>query len=212
MGVMPGIRTVLFDLGGVLTGDPWQAILLTPRLGIADRLGLDHAAVEMAGELLWARYCLVPDEEQQYWSDFRNQVGREVPAELVCEVERETLHANPFARQVVQLVERSGISWGFISDNTAFWFRKQMRLIGIEGHPAELDFVSFNDGASKTSTTPGLFEIAAGRVIPRQTLVIDDQQRNVSCAHHLGFRAALYSMARSPDSDLIECVRQHLEE
>jgi beta-phosphoglucomutase-like phosphatase (HAD superfamily) len=209
---MAEMRTVLFDLGGVLTSDPWQTILLTPRLGIADRLGLDNAAVETAGELLWARYSLVPDEEQQYWSDFRREVGREIPADLVSEVERETLHANPLARQVLQLVEHSGTSWGFISDNTAFWFRKQMRLLGLEGRPAELDFLSFIDGASKTSTAPGLFEIAAGRVIPRRTLVIEDQLRNVSCAHHLGFRTALYSMARSPDSDLIDCVRQHLEE
>jgi FMN phosphatase YigB (HAD superfamily) len=209
---MAQTRTVLFDLGGVLTGDPWQAILLTPRLGVADRLGLDRAAVETAGELLWARYSLVAGEEQQYWADFRREVGREIPAELVCEVERETLHANPIARQVVQLVEESATSWGFISDNTAFWFRKQMRLLGLAGHPAELDFLSFIDGASKTFTAPGLFEIAAGRVIPRQTLVIDDQQRNVTRAHDLGFHTALYSMARSPDADLFEYVRQHLEE
>ncbi len=88
---MAQTRTVLLDLGGVLTADPWQAILLTPRLGIADRLGLDRAAVNMAGEVLWARYSLVPDEEQQYWSDFRREVGREVPAEVVRKAEFETV-------------------------------------------------------------------------------------------------------------------------
>lgn len=211
-GVMARTRTVLLDLGGVLTGDPWQAILLTPRLGIADRLGLDHAAVEIAGEVLWARYCLAPGEEQQYWSDFRREVGREVPAEVVGEAERETLLANPIAGRVIELVEQSGTSWGFISDNTAFWFRKQMQLLGIEGHPAELDFLSFKAGVAKTDAAPGLFEIAAGRVTPRQTLVIDDQQRNVTRAHDLGFKAALYSMAGNPGSDLFECVRRYLEE
>jgi hypothetical protein len=157
---MAQTRTVLFDLGGVLTGDPWQAILLTPRLGIADRLGLDRAAVKMAGEVLWARYSLVPDEEQQYWSDFRREVGREVPAKVVREAELETVHANPIAGRVIQLVEQSGAGWGFISDNTVFWFRKQMQLLGLKGHPAELDFLSFKAGAAKTVTAPGLFEIA----------------------------------------------------
>ncbi|HEV2376348.1 MAG TPA: hypothetical protein VGS19_29780 [Streptosporangiaceae bacterium] len=208
---MAEIRTVLFDLGGVLTCDPWQAILLTPRLGVADRLGLDHASVEIVGEQLWAHYSLVPDEEQQYWSDFRRETGREVPAGLVREAELETLHANPAARQAVQLVGQGGARWGFISDNTAFWFRKQMNLLGLGGRRAELDFLSFNEGASKAGTSPSLFEIAAARVTPGRTLVIDDQPLNVTRAHGLGFQAAVYSMAGNSGTGLLECVRQYLE-
>ena len=36
------VERVLIDLGGVLTVDPWESLVLTPRTGLADRLHLDR--------------------------------------------------------------------------------------------------------------------------------------------------------------------------
>ncbi|WP_156325579.1 hypothetical protein [Nonomuraea sp. SBT364] len=198
------------DIGGVLTSDPWQAIVLTPRLGLADRLGLDRATAASAGDALWPQFSLSTRREGDYWVEFEAAVGTPVPGDLVDAAEKEALKVNQDSAALFELLVRFDIEWGFISDNTAFWYPKQLRLLGLEDHAdARLDFLSHLRGVSKSSPGAGLFELAADEVDPNTTLVIDDRAHNLARAASLGFETLHHSM--DGEEPFHRSMRPHLE-
>ncbi|GLX93444.1 hypothetical protein [Herbidospora sp. NBRC 101105] len=201
------IDTVLFDVGGVLTVDPWQALWLTGGDGLADRLGLDHERVDAIGERLWPDYSLRVRDEADYWRDFGRALGREIPAEVVAAAEHSTLRSDPAAGRAVGLLAGHGVTVGFISDNTSFWFPKQMRLIGevAEIRPDHV-FLSYLLGVSKQTPGTGLFELAARTLDPSRTLVVDDRAHNIGRAASAGFRTRFHALGG--DIGLLDAVRE----
>ncbi|WP_066375155.1 hypothetical protein [Herbidospora mongoliensis] len=199
--------TVLFDVGGVLTVDPWQALWLTPGDGIADRLGLDHDQVDRVGEDLWPQYSLRAREEADYWRDFGAALGRDIPADVVTAAEGSTLRTDPAASRVVSLLVSRQISVGFISDNTSFWFPKQMSLLGevVRTWPTHR-YLSYLLGVSKQSTGTGLYEIAARSLDPSRTLVVDDRAHNIDRAASAGFQTRFYTLGG--DSRLLDAIAE----
>ena len=197
---MPEVDTVLFDLGGVLTSDPWQSLILTPERGVADRLGIDRALASGVGSQLWTGFSRSPRQEAEYWSEFSCLVGRRVPAELVTEAEGETLETNSSWKRALAVVDERGLRCGFITDNTSFWYPKQLRLLGLsDRRTSPLDFASCEVGLSKSSPNRGLFEVAAESVEPGRALVIDDRKHNVDRAAACGFVTLHYSIHEKLD-------------
>jgi FMN phosphatase YigB (HAD superfamily) len=189
------VRAVLFDLGGVLTSDPWQSLLLTPGAGIADQLGLDRYEVERVGELLWSRYSLDVHPEDDYWRAFAECLSTKIPASVVERAELETLRTNTSASATFEMLDQKRVPWGYVTDNTSFWLPKQIRqLDGRVPVGPDLAYYSFDRGLSKTSTPTGLFELAAASLDPRTTLVVDDREKNIDRASLVGFRTLQYSM------------------
>ncbi|WP_061289330.1 hypothetical protein [Herbidospora cretacea] len=204
------IDTVLFDVGGVLTVDPWQALLLTPGDGIADRLGLDRDRVEAIGEELWPEYSLREREEADYWRDFGAALGCDIPAGLVATAERSTLRTDPAASRAVSLLVSRRISVGFISDNTSFWFPCQMRLLGeFVQNSASHHYLSYLLGVSKQTSGTGLYEIAAQSLDPSRTLVVDDRAHNIDRAASAGFPTRFHALGGDPG--LFDAIAESLE-
>jgi len=184
----------LLDLGGVLTDDVWQRMVLTPGEGLADRLGIDRQAAEAAGTQLWERYAVRPEaDEDEYWRDLATLVGVPIPSSLVSETEQKLVRANPESSALVRALEERRARIGVLSNNTAFWYPKQARLAGIEhAVDPELVFLSFRARVTKEDV-PGLFEVAANRVPAlAATVVVDDQLELVRQARRVGFRAIHY--------------------
>jgi FMN phosphatase YigB (HAD superfamily) len=194
-GQVPVVDIVLLDIGGVLTSDPWQSIVLTPGRGLADLLGIERAAAEATGKTLWPKYSLSVHDEGEYWNEFARSVGCAIPAGLVRSVELKNLEVNSSAKYaLVELDERS-IPWGFITDNTAFWYRKQLGFLGLsDRRDASLDFPSFECGVAKSSNGRNLFEVAAAAIDPARTLIVDDRLHNIDRASQAGFVTLRYSM------------------
>jgi FMN phosphatase YigB (HAD superfamily) len=209
MGVVKRIRTVLFDIGGVLATDPWQSLLLAPAAGIADRLGISRDAAEKAGERLWPTYSLSVRTEAEYWADLARELNVVLPGEVISQAERETLRVNAAATEAVRMLECDGVRWGYVTDNTAFWLAKQIHLLGDrEPETDDLRFYSFERELSKTSTPRGLFELASEVHDPAATLVVDDRPENLHRAGAAGFLTSGYSMT---GTDLLATLRRHLE-
>ena len=188
------VSTILLDLGGVLTTDPWQSILLTPDTGVADLLGLDRAEVAEAAESLWPSHSLAATEEADYWEQLSGLLGHRIEAAAVASAERSGLRVNPEAAQVLTLLD--GRNWGVISDNTAFWYPKQLALLRLDRAPA--GYLSFDRGLSKLSAGQGLFELAAGELDAGSTLVVDDRAANIERARRAGFLTQPYAWAAAP--------------
>jgi FMN phosphatase YigB (HAD superfamily) len=187
------IRVVLFDVGGVLTVDPWQTLVLTPARGIADRLGLDRVRAAEVAERLWDHHAKQPDaDESDYWREFGDALGVSIPEGLVGSIERELLRVNPEATKLLTTLASRGTRIGAVSDNTAFWYERQARVVGLDqAADRTLLFLSFQLGVAKKDV-PGLFEIAADTVPPGNTLVLEDRAENVARAGALGFKVIRY--------------------
>ncbi|MBG6212937.1 FMN phosphatase YigB (HAD superfamily) [Cryobacterium sp. CAN_C3] len=185
---------VLVDLGGVLTVDPWEALLLTPTEGIADRLGLDHTVVREAGRVLWNAYAREATPEDLYWHELAEIIGAYIPPTMIAEVERNLLLATPGAQRMLAFLRGADRPWGLITNNTAFWYPKQLALLGIAPNELSWEFTSFGAGVTKGDTDPGLFEVAAAVLRPSQTLVIDDRAFNIVRARRCGFQATMYGV------------------
>jgi beta-phosphoglucomutase-like phosphatase (HAD superfamily) len=196
---VPGpVSTVLFDVGGVLVSDYWEALLLTPGRGLADRLGLERSVVEPAGRELWERYARRDASERDYWLDLADRIGVRIVLRDVEEVEREVIRVNPRADEVVPSLLRAGVRVGVVSNNTSFWYPKQMRLTAVSRliDPA-VEFLSFRTGRTK-GERPGLLELAADAVEPGRTLVLDDRPHHVERAGELGFQTLRWTLDGGP--------------
>ena len=185
------VERVLIDLGGVLTVDPWESLVLTPRTGLADRLHLDRAFVAQVGFDLWQVHSRTVTSEELYWQQFSDRVGADIPPALLAEVERELLVVTPDALRMVACLRAGGRPWGLITNNTAFWYPKQLALLGMSGTEPEWQFTSFAAGTVKDDS-PGLFEVAADSVDSAQTMIIDDRPANIERARRCGFQATMY--------------------
>ena len=183
---------VLIDLGGVLTGDPWETILLTPELGIADRLGLNHDVVTSAGGKLWELYCRSFMKEEQYWDQMSELLNVKLAPAFIEEVEKTTLVPTHGALAFLAHLKETKRPWGLITNNTAFWYPKQLAILGLTDCKLQWEFTSHGDGVVKNDADRGLFEIAAEATVPSETLVIDDRLGNVVRAQRVGFQAVQY--------------------
>lgn len=189
------IGTVLFDLGGVLTPDPWQTLVLTPGRGLADRLGIDRGRAAAAAQRLWNRYVVQAHaDEREYWRELGDAIGMSIPDRLVSALDSELLRPNREADALLASLAERHVRVGVVSDNTTFWYEKQARLIGLDRFvDSSLLFLSFRLGVTK-GDVPGLFEIAAASVDPDVALVVDDREECVRRARMLGFEARHYSL------------------
>lgn len=194
------VTTVLFDMGGVLTSDPWQSLLLTPGDGLVDRVHLNRADVEQAAAKLWPKYSLGKHGETEYWTELGDTLSVHFDPDLIEQAESTTVQVNQHLAEVLTILRDRGVAWGTISDNTQFWYAKQLRWlhVGAEAPPA-YQFLSFDLGAAKIGTIPDLFHLAAGAVNPTATLIVDDRDHNLHAASIAGFLTTKYELA-SDDS------------
>jgi hypothetical protein len=187
----PSPEVVLLDIGGVLTPDPWQSLLLTPGDGLADRLGIDRSSVEEAASGLWAQFSLDERAEQDWWEALGRMVGTTIPQGLVEEVEARVLRSFGGADELIREAQRIG-EVGLISDNTSFWYPKQAKPLGLKQRTRpSLRFLSFEWNLVKSSAPVGLFEVAAQYLAGRRTVVVDDRETNCDRARSAGLEAIL---------------------
>jgi FMN phosphatase YigB (HAD superfamily) len=182
------VTNVLLDLGGVLTVDPWQALLLTPQRGLVDRLLLDRETVIGVADEMWEFHARHWTDETSYWREMSARIDTAIPAAAVAEAEAELLVTLPDAGDALDFLSAARMPWGLITNNTAFWFEKQVALLGLSVNRLEWTFTSFAEGCQKEDAV-GLFDLAAERLDPAATLVVDDRTANLERARAAGFVA-----------------------
>ena len=181
------IEVVLLDVGGVLVADYWETVLLGVD-GVADRFGLDRCDVGAAGKKLWEQFCRSERLEEDYWGEFSQVFGVDVDDELIGEFDK-LVGVCVGAEKLLGEAVSSDIYVGLISNNTSFWFEKQMLLGGWDDlFDSDLVFLSHREGVTK-GDPGGLFEVAARVVDPVSTLVVDDRLENIGIALRYGFAA-----------------------
>lgn len=192
-GPSASMRTVLLDLGGVMTPDPWETLMLTPHRGLAARVGVDPELMKSAGEEQWPLYATDPDgQEHDWWAGVEARTGTRLKKALVAQVEAELLRPAPGALELLQ--DPAGdFAVGVTSNNTAFWYPKQVRLLRMTVTP-EWRWLSHEREHDKAG---GLFETAANEltdrgVHPATVTIVEDRTSNETLARSAGFNVHLH--------------------
>jgi FMN phosphatase YigB (HAD superfamily) len=191
-----GAEVVLLDIGGVLADDVWETLFLHPDGGIASRYGLDPAAVAETGRGLWEWASRRQLEESTYWAALEDRLEIQVSEDDRISLER-LIRGNPDAPRLVAGLVAAGARVGVLSNNTSFWWPKQLRLAGTPdlGAP-DLRFLSCEQGVSK-GDHPGLIELSAARLGPSQCFLVDDRENHLIRAEAVGFGTLHYRFGRA---------------
>jgi FMN phosphatase YigB (HAD superfamily) len=192
------LKSVLFDIGNVIVSDYWESVWLSKNFGLADRLRIPIEKAELVGLQLWEKHAVIKSDEKEYWQDASLILDVIFDTRLIEEVERLTITTNPHILSACTKLRENGIRIGIISNNTSFWYCKQVLQSGIAAFLSEeFVFLSCDYGVEKCGAEWDLFSYAADKVTPQETLIIDDRIRNVERAKALGFKAINYTCARS---------------
>lgn len=199
------IKTVLFDLGNVLSHDGHETYLTHEQYGLALGLGEPKEVVTQKVNHIFRKYAVIDKApEPEFWNEISSALGITLTSESIDAVKQQITDTNPEATECFKFLKERGIRVGIISNSSPFFYDAQVEPLCLPDYiDPKLLFLSHKLGQLKSS---GLFELAAGVVEPASTCVIDDRQKNVEYAQKLGFQAVLYSF-ESGDS-LFALVRR----
>jgi hypothetical protein len=186
------LRSISLDIGGVLTGDVWETLVLDDSCGIAVQLNLDRARAAEACGRLWREFCVRDCEEEQYWDAFQRATGKRPTKEQIQLAEAQ-IWVDSSLGALVSFCKVHSICLSICSETTPFWFEKQKKwLPALNLIDREEQLLSFEEGLYKTGEGRTLFTALAAIHEPTSTIVIDDRPTNLQSAASLGFDIMKY--------------------
>jgi len=200
------IEAVVFDMGGVLTVDPFQACR-----NYAVELGL--AADTFADQLRGPKFHEVETGDRSVrdflkfaCGDVRERLGVDVDIRRLAECLAAGQQVRPEMVRLVDELARSGLKLGLLTNNAkeakAWW---TSGVLPLENFTAIVD--SSEVGLRKPD--PAIFALTAERIgcRPDRLLYFDDAEENVAGAAASGLAARLF---RHPESCRRECAEHGL--
>jgi FMN phosphatase YigB (HAD superfamily) len=198
------VKTVLFDIGGVLSHDGHETYLTHDRYGLVRNLNSSKQDIFKKTAPIFRKYAVSPKAmEVDFWNDISKVLDAKFSKEDIKEVKQKIQDTNHEAQAVFKLLESRGIAIGVISNSTSFFYPVMAKSLSLSEHiRPSLYFLSYKEGLLKSN---GLFEFASTKLNPSQTFIVDDRSKNVDHSLKLGFNAAQYSMEN--DKSLLELVK-----
>jgi FMN phosphatase YigB (HAD superfamily) len=186
------VKTVLFDLGNVLSHDGHETYLTDREYGLALSLGEPKEVVTQKVNHIFRKYAVMAEaSEPDFWAEIASTLGIELSPKSIDTVKEQITSINPEAIKSFELLKEHGIHIGIISNSSPFFYKAQAEPLSLTNYAdSDLMFLSHKLGRLKSE---GLFELAAQAVQPATTCIIDDRLKNVEYAQKLGFQAATYS-------------------
>lgn len=200
------IKAVIFDMGGVLTYDVWEHLLLdNPNKedkleGIASKYCLGENLVEEIGKELLNKfaYTLKPTREgeynswseKEYWEEFIQRTG--VNATVNDFIEMTDKFIRPIKdfesmERILESLKKSGTDLAILSNNTEFWAKRQIEKLNLYRFFSESKVIlSCRIGAQKTDSKMFKTVLDALGCVPEECIFVDDRPHNVKAAKRLG--------------------------
>lgn len=197
------IRAVIFDIGGVLARDVWENLLLDRPAGVAALYGLDRAQVYRVGRELWDIFAHRPsvtgsgwrELEYEYWKLFTSRLHVSAPIEALIELTESYIVPVEGMYQLLERLEHRGIELAILSDNTEFWYERQMDQLRLRGffEPQKV-ILSCRVGVSKSGSTLDMFRqaILALDADEDESIFVDDRLENIERGLELGIAGIVF--------------------
>lgn len=198
------IKAVIFDIGGVLAFDVWENLLLDSTYGIASIYKLDGELVKNVGQNLWKDFAHDPslneksdwqELEREYWSRFINELGVSIPIGELINITDEFIQPINGMQQLIKDLYSKGIKLAICSDNTEFWFQRQMNKLGYAQFFASSHVVLSNRiGFAKGSPGFEMFQAVVDSLELAKELCVfvDDRVSNVEQALKFSLPTVLF--------------------
>ena len=213
------MKAVIFDMGGVLACDVWENLLLDERDGVAFKYPPDPDLVKKVGTLLWAAFAYRPETryndwrslERQYWKLFIDFFDGQLHSDLSIDslIHKTQDFIKPVNGSCMdKILERllsRGVNLAICSNNTEFWFRRQMDSLNLHRFFSPNKVVlSCRVGVSKSSPGFEMFHEVADTLatIKSECVFIDDRKPNVERAKECGMVGIKFKDTRQLDNCL----------
>ncbi len=197
------IKTIIFDIGGVLALDIWEHVFLDAQVGIADSYQLSHEEVRSFAGQLWEQfaYQTASSEEElkilerDYWQKMISRFS--LPGSLEdlrdC-VDHYIKPIDGMAALVAQL-KAADFELAICSNNVEFWFNRQKKKLPLLSHfDSNKIILSSRIGFPKASPKFEMFRAVMANINQQkdECLFIDDRLANIQNALKFGFAALLF--------------------
>lgn len=203
---MSSVDTFLFDIGGVLTFDGHDTYLSHPLHGIALDLGFSEKELSDRTKLVFRKYAVKRTaDDTEFWQEIGAALNTSFSPSVIDTVKSKVRECNQETGAAFALLKSRNIKIGIISNSTPFFYPIASGMLPLKQYIGpELLFLSHVEGKLKSN---GLFEIAASKVVPSTTFILDDRIKNVHYARQLGFGSAVYTMTGV--ASLLEAVDKY---
>ncbi len=215
------IRSVIFDIGGVLAHDVWEHLLLDEQKGIASIYNLDTGQVRRVGHDLWDKFAyraaVGEDDwiglEQEYWNIFIRAFNLSISANDLVQLTEEFIRPVEGMTHLLEHLQSTGGDLAICSDNTEFWFRRQMDKLGLYRFfsPSKV-VLSSRTGVSKSSPHYEMFQaiINVLKAEKDSCIFVDDREENVLRALEFGLTGIIFPSHSKDGSRYLRAVLEKM--
>ncbi len=197
------IKAVIFDIGGVLTNDVWESMLLEKEAGFVVADDFDREKIQGVGGELWEAFAYRNlDEkdgwkilEREYWLKASERLPLALSVDECIARTDDFIEPLPGMIQLLGQLKKKGLGLAICSNNTEYWFERQAQKLRLgEYFDADKLALSSRVGVSKSSPNFEMFETAvtALNVKPQECIFIDDRANNVERALQFGIVGILF--------------------
>lgn len=180
------VKTVIFDIGGVLVGYDWDKYLMNL---FNDRPKVDKIKDALFGHGIWDEVDRgVWTVEELMNGFFQNGQGLEKEIRIFWENAGEALWQYDFTKELIQKLKNCGVQVLFLSN-----WSDHMRTVASK----QLDFLPMMDGGvfsyQEKLIKPDhkIYEriVEKYNLVPNQCVFLDDNEKNVGAARECGLNA-----------------------
>lgn len=197
------IKAVIFDVGGVLAHDVWEHLFLDREAGVASILNLDVEQVQRAGQDLWEKFAYRSTTEEngwkelekEYWDLFLGRFQLSMSADDLIRLTEQFVQPVEGMIQLLECLQSEAIEMAICSNNTEFWFKRQMNKLGLHRFfSSGRVILSTRIGVSKSSPGFEMFQAAIGALgIEKDFCIfVDDRVENIQRALQFGLTGIVF--------------------
>ncbi len=197
------IKSIIFDIGGVLAYDVWEYLLLDEQHGVAAKYDLDREQVLKAAKEMWLKFehrNARNDEEcnlfeREYWDLFLERFRITTTIDELIDYTGLFIRPVEGMSNLLAELKAKGLILLICSNNNEFWFRRQAAKCSFHRFfdPNKI-ILSNRVGASKWSANFEMFYavVKAAGVSKEECLLVDDRAENMERASQFGMPAILF--------------------
>ena len=197
------IKSIIFDIGGVIALDIWELMLLNHKNSITQKYKLNHSEVFQYGKKLWEEFAYLKvseslkwtDLEKKYWKKFTTKFNIDDSISEIIQLTDDFIIPVKGMLSLIGQLSRKKIKLAICSNNTEFWLQRQIEKFQLYNYFESKDIIaSCRIGFSKSSPKFEMFNavLKALHIDKEDCLFIDDRIENIEVAIKFGLKTILF--------------------
>lgn len=190
-------------MGGVLAHNVWERLLLNEENGLVAICNLNVDQVQQVGQDLWEKFAyraaVEEDDwkefEKEYWNHFIERFHLSMSVNDLIQLTDRFIQPVEGMTQLLERLQSKGIDLAICSNNTEFWFKRQMDKLDLHRYFSSSKVIlSSRIGVSKSSPSFEMFQavINALGIDKEHCIFVDDKEENVQQALKYGIAGIIF--------------------